>query len=853
MKENFDVTGMTCSACSAHVEKSVCKLPGIKEVNVNLLQNSMRVEFDEKQLDTQRIIRAVEDAGYGASLKGAPAAAAAESKKESSADEELKKMKKRVIASVCWLIPLMYLSMGHMVGLPIPWFLHGSGNELSFAFTQLLLTTPVLILNKRYFINGFKTLFKGAPNMDSLIALGASAAMVYGIAAIYLIGFGLGHNLPGMVDHYAMNLYFESAAMIPTLISFGKYLEARSKRRTSDAISRLINLQPKRAWVIRDGQEVEIPAEELAVGDIVLVRPGQGVPVDGEIIEGHGSIDESALTGESIPVDKQAGDKVIGATINQAGFFKFRATQVGADTTLSQIVRLVEEAAGSKAPIAKLADKMSGVFVPVVIAIAIIAGAAWLIAGQDIGHALSTTISVLVISCPCALGLATPTAVMVGTGRGAEQGILIKSAESLETAHLIDTVVLDKTGTITMGKPVVTDFICAQGVTAQELLKLAASAEQPSEHPLAQAIVNRAREDNLSLLPTEDFESIPGQGIATTVQGERVLAGNLKMMREHKVELGEFEQAAQRLADEGKTPLYFVKGKRLMGLAALADVVKADSAQAISELQHMGLNVVMLTGDNLKTAQAIQKQVGVQQVVAEVLPADKERVVAKFQSEGKKVAMVGDGVNDAPALARADVGIAIGAGTDVAIESADIVLMKSSLMDVAASIQLSRAVIKNIKENLFWAFFYNSICIPIAAGLLSPIGLTINPMFGAAAMSISSVCVVSNALRLKLFKPKFMKTPAGENPSPDAHKSLSIETIEEKRSDEVMNKVMKIEGMMCSHCTGRVDKALNAIDGVSAKVSLEDKCAYLTLSKEVSDQTLTQAVVDAGYEVVSIQ
>lgn len=852
MKENFDVTGMTCSACSAHVEKSVCKLPGVKEVNVNLLQNSMRVEFDEGQLDAQRIIRAVEDAGYGANLKGA--AAQSEVKQTNSADEELKKMKRRVIASVCWLIPLMYLSMGHMAGLPIPWFLHGRGNELSFAFTQLLLTLPVLILNRRYFVNGFKTLFKGAPNMDSLIALGASAAMVYGVAAIYLIGFGLGHGDAAMAEHYAMNLYFESAAMIPTLISFGKYLEARSKRRTSDAISRLINLQPKRASVIRDGQEIEIPAEELRVGDVVLVRPGQGVPVDGEIIEGHGSLDESALTGESIPVDKQPGDKVIGATINRAGFFKFRATQVGADTTLSQIVRLVEEAAGSKAPIAKLADKVSGIFVPVVIGISIVSGAFWLIAGQDVGHALSTAISVLVISCPCALGLATPTAIMVGTGRGAEQGILIKSAESLETAHLIDTVILDKTGTITTGKPVLTDLLCAPGVSPDALLRLAASAEQPSEHPLAQAIVSRARTDGLSLLPAGDFESIPGQGIITFLQGEQVLAGNLKMMRAHGVALGELESASQRLADEGKTPLYFARNNQLMGLAALADVVKRDSAQAIAELQQMGLNVVMLTGDNQKTAQAIQKQVGVHRVVAEVLPADKERVVAKFQSEGKKVAMVGDGVNDAPALARADVGIAIGAGTDVAIESADIVLMKNSLMDVAASIQLSRAVIKNIKQNLFWAFFYNSICIPIAAGLLSPIGITINPMFGAAAMSLSSVFVVTNALRLKLFKPKFIKTPAGDIPAPDAHtQNLTIEHFEEKRSETSMNKVMKIEGMMCSHCTGRVDKALNGIDGVTAKVSLEDKCAYITLSKEVSDQTLTQAVTDAGYEVVSIQ
>jgi heavy metal translocating P-type ATPase len=852
MKENFDVTGMTCSACSAHVEKSVCKLPGVKEVNVNLLQNSMRVEFDEGQLDAQRIIRAVEDAGYGANLKGA--AAQSEVKQTNSADEELKKMKRRVIASVCWLIPLMYLSMGHMAGLPIPWFLHGRGNELSFAFTQLLLTLPVLILNRRYFVNGFKTLFKGAPNMDSLIALGASAAMVYGVAAIYLIGFGLGHGDAAMAEHYAMNLYFESAAMIPTLISFGKYLEARSKRRTSDAISRLINLQPKRASVIRDGQEIEIPAEELRVGDVVLVRPGQGVPVDGEIIEGHGSLDESALTGESIPVDKQPGDKVIGATINRAGFFKFRATQVGADTTLSQIVRLVEEAAGSKAPIAKLADKVSGIFVPVVIGISIVSGAFWLIAGQDVGHALSTAISVLVISCPCALGLATPTAIMVGTGRGAEQGILIKSAESLETAHLIDTVILDKTGTITTGKPVLTDLLCAPGVSPDALLRLAASAEQPSEHPLAQAIVSRARADGLSLLPAGDFESIPGQGIITFLQGEQVLAGNLKMMRAHGVALGELEGASQRLADEGKTPLYFARNNQLMGLAALADVVKRDSAQAIAELQQMGLNVVMLTGDNQKTAQAIQKQVGVHRVVAEVLPADKERVVAKFQSEGKKVAMVGDGVNDAPALARADVGIAIGAGTDVAIESADIVLMKNSLMDVAASIQLSRAVIKNIKQNLFWAFFYNSICIPIAAGLLSPIGITINPMFGAAAMSLSSVFVVTNALRLKLFKPKFIKTPAGDIPAPDAHtQNLTIEHFEEKRSETSMNKVMKIEGMMCSHCTGRVDKALNGIDGVTAKVSLEDKCAYITLSKEVSDQTLTQAVTDAGYEVVSIQ
>ena len=842
MKQKFDVTGMTCSACSAHVEKSVKKLDGVKDVSVSLLQNSMQVEFDEHALTETQIVKAVEDAGYGAFAQGRSEKKQKE-EKVSAAKAEAKNMKMRLVVSFAFLIPLMYLSMGHMAGWPLPHIFHGTENALIFAFTQLLLTTPILIVNRKYFTVGFKTLFKGAPNMDSLIAIGSSAAVVYGIVAIYAIGYGLGHGNLALVDQYAMDLYFESAGMILALITLGKFLEARSKGKTSDAIEKLMNLAPKMATVLRDGQELEIPVEEVSVGEEIIVRPGQSIPVDGVILEGNGAVDESALTGESLPVEKGIGDKVTGATINKSGYFHMKATKVGQDTALAQIIRLVEEASSSKAPIAKLADKVSGVFVPVVITIAVVAAAVWLIAGYPFDFALSIGISVLVISCPCALGLATPTAIMVGTGKGAENGILIKSAESLETAHLVNTVVLDKTGTVTEGKPKVTDLIPCDGERQEQLLRIAASAEKMSEHPLAVAIVEKAQESQLELYPVEGLEATAGQGITCTMQGKRILAGNLKMMQQAGIPLEGLDKQADQLAQQGKTPLYFALDGKLLGIIGVADVVKKTSRQAILELEKMGIDVVMLTGDNQRTAQAIQKQLGLTHVVAEVLPQDKESEIQKLQKQGKKVAMIGDGINDAPALTRADVGIAIGAGTDVAIESADIVLMKSDLLDAVTAIQLSKAVIRNIKENLFWAFFYNSIGIPLAAGVFySLLGWKLNPMFGAAAMSLSSVCVVSNALRLKLFRPKFQ-----------VGNIESVEKIEKKKGGNFMKKELIVEGMSCGHCSARVEKALNEIDGVQAKVDLESKTASVTLSKEVSDQALIQAVTDAGYEVTAVK
>lgn len=842
MKQKFDVTGMTCSACSAHVEKSVKKLNGVKDVSVSLLQNSMQVEFDEHALTETQIVKAVEDAGYGAFAQGRSEKKQKE-EKVSAAKAEAKNMKMRLVVSFAFLIPLMYLSMGHMAGWPLPHIFHGTENALIFAFTQLLLTTPILIVNRKYFTVGFKTLFKGAPNMDSLIAIGSSAAVVYGIVAIYAIGYGLGHGNLALVDQYAMDLYFESAGMILALITLGKFLEARSKGKTSDAIEKLMNLAPKMATVLRDGQELEIPVEEVSVGEEIIVRPGQSIPVDGVILDGNGAVDESALTGESLPVEKGVGDKVTGATINKSGYFHMKATKVGEDTALAQIIRLVEEASSSKAPIAKLADKVSGVFVPVVITIAVVAAAVWLIAGYPFDFALSIGISVLVISCPCALGLATPTAIMVGTGKGAENGILIKSAESLETAHLVNTVVLDKTGTVTEGKPKVTDLIPCGGEQQEQLLRIAASAEKMSEHPLAVAIVEKAQESQLELYPVEGLEATAGQGITCTMQGKRILAGNLKMMKQAGIPLEGLDKQADQLAQQGKTPLYFALDGKLLGIIGVADVVKKTSQQAILELEKMGIDVVMLTGDNQRTAQAIQKQLGLTHVVAEVLPQDKESEIQKLQKQGKKVAMIGDGINDAPALTRADVGIAIGAGTDVAIESADIVLMKSDLLDAVTAIQLSKAVIRNIKENLFWAFFYNSIGIPLAAGVFySLLGWKLNPMFGAAAMSLSSVCVVSNALRLKLFRPKFQMG-----------NTESVEKIEKKKGGNFMKKELIVEGMSCGHCSARVEKALNEIDGVQAKVDLESKTASVTLSKEVSDEALIQAVTDAGYEVTTVK
>lgn len=818
---------MTCSACSAHVEKSVKKLNGVKSVNVNLLQNNMHVDFDETAVSVDDIINAVVSGGYGASVAGKK-----QEKKDNKIDNEISNMKFRLIVSLVCLVPLMYISMGHMWGWPFLSMFHGAENGITFALTQMLLTLPIMYVNRKYYITGFKTLFHGAPNMDSLIAIGSGAAFVYGIIAIYCIGYGLGHGDKEFAHSYMMNLYFESAAMILALITLGKFLESRAKGKTSQAIEKLIDLSPKTAVVIRDGKEVTVGVDDVQIGEIVVVKAGQSVPLDGVIVEGNGAIDESAITGESIAVEKNVGDKVIGATINKSGYFKFKVEKVGEDTALSQIIHLVEEASASKAPIAKLADKVSGIFVPVVISIAVITIIVWLLLGKGVSFALSMGISVLVISCPCALGLATPTAIMVGTGKGAQYGILTKSAESLETAHQVDTVVLDKTGTITEGKPSVTD-IAPVGISDKELLQIAASIEYLSEHPIAKAIVEKA--NGLELSDVADFEQIAGQGVKGSVDGKKVLAGNYKMMRENNIEVSEDEVFAK----DGKTSLYFAVDNKFVGIIAVADTIKATSRQAIEDMRNMGLDVIMLTGDNAVTANAIKNKLSLSSAVAEVLPSDKEDEVRKLQQNGHKVAMVGDGINDAPALTRADVGIAIGAGTDIAIESADIVLMKSDLQDVVTSIELSHSVIKNIKENLFWAFFYNALGIPIAAGVLYGIaGLKLNPMIAALAMSFSSVFVVSNALRLRFFKPK----------------CNNIKTVKNEKENKTMTKTIKINGMMCSHCTGRVGEVLNTIDGVSAEVSLDNGGqAVVTLAKDVSDDVLKKAVVDAGYEVVGIE
>lgn len=751
MKQKFKITGMSCSACSSHIEKSVNALPGIVHANVNLLQNSMSVEFDENQLKTANIVKTVESSGYGAVPQGV-----LPTPEQKQMPDEEGFARKRLYLSILFTIPLLYISMGHMLGLPVPHSLVDSNNAIIFAFTQFLLTLPVVFINRHYFSGGFKALFKGAPNMDSLIAVGAAAAVIYGTAAIYLIGYGLGHGYEKLVEVYSMDLYFESAAVILTVITLGKYLEAKAKGKTSGAIAKLINLTPKTAITIKEGVESEIPASEVKAGDILIVRPGASVPVDGIITEGSGTIDESLVTGESIPSEKKAGDRVISATINQAGYFKFKATNVGEDTTLAQIIQLVEEANSSKAPISKLADRVSTVFVPAVISIAFISTVIWLLTGHDLGFALSIGIAVLVISCPCALGLATPTAVMVGTGVGAQHGILVKSAESLETASKINTVVLDKTGTITQGRPKVTDIIPADSIEVKELLILAASLENMSEHPLSKAIVEEAVGQNMQLLKMTDFKAEPGLGISANYRGERISAGNIKMMRNLNINTDIFTTTASTLSSNGKTLLYFNEGTKLLGIIAMADTIKPTSAQAIAQFKAMGLEVIMITGDNKNTAEAIRKQLDMNKVLAEVMPQDKEEEIKKLQTAGKKVAMIGDGINDAPALARADVGIAIGAGTDIAIESADIVLMRSDLLDAVSAFQLSKAVIRNIKQNLFWAFIYNIIGIPLAAGVFyAALGWKLNPMFAAAAMGLSSVCVVTNALRLKFFKPKY--------------------------------------------------------------------------------------------------
>ena len=839
MKQKFDVQGMTCAACSAHVEKAVCKVAGVDGVNVNLLGNSMVVDYDEGATDAGQIIHAVEEAGYGASLP-AVKGVTAQPKQVNRMEEEAAGMKRRFLTSLIFLVPLFYIAMGHMMGWPLPAFFHDPGNVFVVALIQFLLTLPIMYINDKYYKVGFKTLWHRSPNMDSLIALGSSAAVIYGVAALFQIAWGLGHGDQARVDKWSMDLYFESAGMILTLITLGKWLETRSKGKTSQAITRLIDLAPKTAAVLRNGAEVEIPVEEVTMGDLVVVRPGGRIPVDGIVVEGNSSVDESALTGESLPVEKGVGDQVAAATINKSGYFVFRATRVGEDTTLAQMIKLVEEASASKAPIAKLADKVAGVFVPVVIGIALVTAVVWFVLTQSIESALTAGVAVLVISCPCALGLATPVAIMVGTGKGAENGILIKSAEALETLHTVRTVVVDKTGTLTQGKPAVTDCIPAKGVTEEELLCVAASLEKPSEHPLAEAILTEAEKRNIPLAPIQDFQALSGRGVRGTLHGAPVLAGNRAMLEEAGISLQGFGDRGEALAQNGKTPLYFAEHGKVLGIVAVADPPKPTSAAAVRGFRELGIDVVMLTGDNRRTAEAVGRELGVTQVIAEVLPQDKEKVVADLQAQGKRVAMIGDGINDAPALARADVGMAIGAGTDVAIESADVVLMKSDLLDAVTAVRLSKKVIRNIKENLFWAFIYNIIGIPLAAGVWFPFtGWQLSPMFGAAAMSLSSVCVVSNALRLKFFRPLHSEAPA--------------EQIETQKGTSTMIKTMTINGMMCAHCQAHVEKALNAIDGVTATVDLAAKTATVTLSKDVADEVLKNAVTEAGYEVVSIQ
>ena len=841
MKQKFTVTGMTCSACSAHVDKAVRKLEGVTDVNVNLLGGTMTVDW-QGGLTADGIIAAVVSAGYGASLP--PSGNTAQAKPASNTmEEELKHMKRRLIASFLFMLPLFYLSMGHMMGWPIPHCFHGPENAMVYALTLFLLTVPILIINQKYFRVGFKTLWHRSPNMDALIAVGSGAAMMYGVIALYFIGWGLGHGDMAVVERWSMDLYFESAGMIVTLITVGKYLETRSKGKTGQAIARLMDLTPKTATVLRDGTEVEVPVEQVQQGDLILVRPGGSVPVDGVVVEGASSVDESALTGESIPVDKAVGDTVISASINKSGTFTLRATRVGEDTTLAQMIRLVDEAASSKAPIAKLADKVAGVFVPVVMGIAVVTAVVWLATGHSAEQALTSAVAVLVISCPCALGLATPVAIMVGTGKGAEQGILIKSAEALEHLRAVTTVVLDKTGTITEGRPKVTDIHPLGGTTAAELLSIAASLEKPSEHPLGGAIVEEAARRAIPLVPVTGFEAVHGKGVKGTVQGAAYLAGNAAMLADAGIPPGRHQTIADGLAQQGKTPLFFVRDGTLIGIIAVADTVKATSRIAIEGFKKLGLKVVMLTGDNRRTAQAIGHELGLTQVISEVLPADKERHIAALQQAGEQVAMVGDGINDAPALVRAEVGLAIGAGTDVAIESADIVLMKSDLLDAVTAVELSRATIRNVKQNLFWAFFYNIICIPVAAGALYPLfHIQLSPMFAAAAMSLSSVCVVTNALRLRFFKPSVRPAPCEcESDGP---------AVPELKGEINMEKKVIIEGMMCMHCRAHAEKALNAIEGATATVDLESKTAIVT--GDVSDDAIRAAITEAGYQVVSI-
>lgn len=838
MKTKFNVTGMTCSACQAHVEKAVSSLEGVSSVNVNLLRNYMQTEYDETKVTPEKIISAVEKAGYGASKIGVES-----TKKDSSDDSsELTNMKRRLILSLCFLVPLFYICMGHMLGLPVPEIIDGSENLMIYALTQLLLTVPIIALNFHFFRNGFKNIIHRSPNMDSLIALGAAASFVYSVYGTYMAAYFMGRGDAASAHGYMMNLYYESCGMILTLITVGKYLEAKSKRKTSDAVNKLVSLAPKTAIVLRDGKETEIPASELIAGDIFLLKAGASVPCDGTVIEGNCSVDQSALTGESIPVDKSVGDVLMSASVSVGGFVKCRCDRPESDSTLSKIIALVEEASASKAPIARLADKISGVFVPAVIGIAAASAIVWIAVTGDFAAALKAAVSVLVISCPCSLGLATPTAIMVGTGKGAQNGILIKSAESLEMAHKVTTVVLDKTGTCTEGKPKFSEII-THSISEKELLTIAGSLEVNSSHPLAKPIVEYCEEKKITLLPCTDYKETAGGGLSGIVDGKKVLIGNRRLMETQNTDISHLLPKAEKSAENGGIPLYAAVNGTAVGIIAVADPVKSTSKEAIDTFKSLGIRTVMLTGDNGKTAEAIRRELGIDEVRAELLPADKTAVIRDLQKSGQHVAMIGDGVNDAPALASADVGIAIGAGQDIAIESADIVLMKSDLRDGAEAIRLSKAVIRNVKQNLFWALIYNTLGIPLAAGLFYPIfHWQLNPMFGAAAMSLSSVCVVTNALRLNFFKTVKSSDIVSQNGEEIQRKEVNT-----------MKKTMYIDGMMCNHCTGMVTKVLNAIDGVSAEVSLENKCAYIELSKEVPDDLLIRTVTDAGYEVKGIE
>ena len=831
---------MSCAACSARVEKAVGKVPGVTSCSVSLLTNSMGVEGTASP---EAVIKAVQDAGYGASEKGASKQSASMAENEKALeDHATPALKRRLIWSVGFLIVLMYFSMGHMMwGWPLPRFYND--NHVAMGLTQLLLTVIIMVINQKFFISGFKSLWHRAPNMDTLVALGATAAFVYSTYALFaMTGAQVRGDMDAVMD-YMMDFYFESAAMILTLITVGKMLEARSKGKTTDALKSLMKLAPKTATVVRDGQEVTVPVEQVQRDDVFVVRPGESIPVDGVVLEGTSAVNESALTGESVPADKTPGDAVSAATVNQSGFLRCRATRVGEDTTLSQIIQMVSDAAATKAPIAKIADQVSGVFVPAVIGIALMTTIVWLLIGKPVGYALARGISVLVISCPCALGLATPVAIMVGSGLGAKNGILFKTAASLEETGRIEIVALDKTGTITSGEPKVTDILPAEGVSAEELLRLANTLERKSEHPLAKAILEYAKEQNVSAEEVADFQALPGNGLTATLDGKALCGGNDTFIGTTAPVSPEMKAQAAALAEAGKTPLWFSYDGRLLGVVAVADVIKEDSPQAVRELQNMGIRVVMITGDNERTAKAIGAQAGVDQVIAGVLPDGKEREIRKLKTEGK-VAMVGDGINDAPALTRADIGVAIGAGTDVAIDAADVVLMKSRLSDVPAAIRLSRATLRNIHENLFWAFFYNTIGIPLAAGVFIPLGLTLNPMFGAAAMSLSSFCVVSNALRLNLFKLREARHD---------HKHVKHSKKHEEKEKNEMEKTLKITGMMCGHCEARVKKALEAVEGVAeAKVSHESGTAVVTLNVPVEDAVLKKAVEDQDYKVTAI-